>query len=88
MARKQAITTAHDIVDFILLPGGRYALTIEGAGEVKIVDLTSTPEDDEPGIVGRPLARYALPGEALSSNFQLCGMDERVLILCAVSETR
>ncbi|KAG8934039.1 hypothetical protein FRC01_005500 [Tulasnella sp. 417] len=84
--RQQALMVAADIIDFILLPGGRYALTIEGAGEVSIVDLRTSPPGQQQR-VGRSLARYRLPGEALSSNFQLCGADERTLILCAVSET-
>lgn len=85
--RQQASMVAVDIVDFILLPGGRYALTIEGVGEVSIVDLKASPRGQQQR-VGRSLAWYPLPGEALSSNFQLRGDDERTLILCAVSETR
>ncbi|KAG9017534.1 hypothetical protein FRB90_000922 [Tulasnella sp. 427] len=86
--RQQALMVAADIIDFILLPGGQYALTIEGIGVVRIVDLKASPtEGDSQKTVGRSLISYRLPGEALSSNFQLCGDDERTLILCVVSET-
>ncbi|KAG8966659.1 hypothetical protein FRC05_002461 [Tulasnella sp. 425] len=86
--RQKSLMVAADIIDFILLPGGRYALTIEGVGEVSIVDLKASPSGEQQrDMVGRSLARYPLPGEALSSNFQLCGDDEKTLILCAVSET-